>query len=95
MEKTPYILANIHVIGGAYYQVKLFAVPQVGELIKLHSFVEQLARNTPLVIQYLEVVQIVHDIQDYTEKGTNLTDGSHFVNIFAKPIESEYFDKIS
>lgn len=93
MEK-PYILANIHVIGGAFYQVKLFAVPKAGELIKLHSFVEQLARNTALTIQFLEVVQIVHDMQDYTEKGTNLTDGSHFIHIIAKPAESEYFDKI-
>lgn len=93
MEK-PYILANIHVIDGAYYQIKLFAIPKAGELIKLHSFVEQLSGNTPLTIQFLEVVQIVHDIQDYTEKGTNLMDGSHFVNIIAKPVESQYFEKI-
>lgn len=94
MEKKPYILANIHIIGGAYYQVKLFAVPQVGELIKLHSFVEQLDNNMSLARQYLEVVQIVHDIYDYTERGTNLTDGHHFINIFAKPVESRYFDNI-
>lgn len=42
------IEANICEIDGAYYPVRLHAIPRVGELIDLFSFIEQAAQEPPV-----------------------------------------------
>lgn len=87
---NPNIEANIHEIeSGIYYRIKLFAIPRVGELIELYSFVEHLDRKPPK--KFYEVVQVVHNIHDVSERVSQSLDGAHFVNIFVKSTTSEFF----
>lgn len=87
----PIIDANIHEVDtGIYYQVRLHAVPRAGELIKLHSFVEQVENNNP--IKHYEVIQIIHSLQDVTERVPQGKHGSHFVNIYVKNQDHPLFE---
>jgi hypothetical protein len=86
----PTIEANICEIDGAYYQVKLHAIPRVGELIKLFSFVDQADKRPPT--KHYEVVQVVHEIHDVSEKVPLSKDGRHFVSVFVKPASSKFFE---
>lgn len=87
---NPTIEANICEIGGAYYQVKLYAVPRVGELIDLFSFLDQATKHPPM--KHYEVVQVVHEIHDVSEKIPQSKDGRHFVSVFVKPSNSKFFE---
>mgnify|MGYP000882980320 CR=1 FL=1 len=84
------INANICEINqGAYYPVKLNAIPNVGDLIDLWSFIDQADNYQP--IKHYEVVQVVHKLHDVSDKIPRTQEGHHFVNVFVKPVESKYF----
>jgi len=85
----PTIEANICEFDGAYYQVRLHAVPRVGELISLFSFADQATKHPPT--KHYEVVQVVHEIHDVSAKVPLSEDGHHFVSIFVKPSDSKFF----
>jgi hypothetical protein len=87
------IEANISEVNGPYYRVKLHVVPHVGELIKLYSFTEQAANKPP--VKHYRVVQVRHDIHDMCEKIPQSQDGSHFVEVFVTPEDSQLFDDSS
>lgn len=88
----PTIEANIiEVETGIYYKVKLHGIPSTGELIFLHSFVEQVEGNQ--AVKTYEVVQIKHTIFDVTDKVTNGMDGNHFPTIYVKESMDKLFDK--
>lgn len=74
---------------GAYYQVRLYAVPRVGELIGLFSFLDQASGD--LAEKQYEVVQVVHKVHDVSEKVPQSKGGSHFVSVFVKPASSKFF----
>jgi len=89
MSKPP-IEANICEQGGAFYPVRLHAVPRVGELIDLHSFVDQLEGREHN--HYYEVVQVVHKMFDaaLNEGDKGHEKGWHFVEVFVRPSISEF-----
>jgi len=90
------IEANIiEINNGPYFNVTLHAVPRIGELIDLHSLVDEAANYPPE--KHYEVVQVVHkiyDVPDPAPKETHLAmvAGTHFVIIFVKPSTSPLFD---
>jgi hypothetical protein len=70
-------------------------VPRTGELIDLHSLVDEAAHYSPE--KHYEVVQVMHkvyDVPDPAPKETRLSmvAGSHFVIIFVKLSNSTFFD---
>lgn len=77
--------------GGPHYQVRLQWVPRVGELIDLHSFLEQANPdpNDPGTRWY-EVVQIVHELHDLTKEFPK---GAHSVEVHVVPSDSPYLNK--
>lgn len=80
----PTIEANIcEIKTGDYHQVKLYAVPRAGELIKLFSFVEKAAGRPPEK-QY-EVVRVEHELCDVCDDVVESKAGHHFVNVWVKP----------
>ena len=93
------IEANIvEVNDGPYFNVTLETVPRIGELIDLHSLVDEAGKYPPKK-QY-EVVQVLHKIYDVPQPPPRETHlaivaGSHFVVIFVKPSNSTLFDGIS
>jgi hypothetical protein len=91
MENNPTIEASLtEVDTGIFYQVKLHAIPHVGELIDLWSFVEQVANNN--AIKRYSVVQVVHKVYDVTDKVPRGMLGSHYVNIFVKESSHPLFE---
>jgi hypothetical protein len=89
MSKPP-IEVNICEIDGAYYPVRLYAVPRVGELIDLYSLIDQSTNHPP--VKHYEVVQVVHKMYDVSEKISHAKDGHHFVSVYVKPSDSEFFE---
>ncbi len=87
----PTIEAHICEIKGAFYPVKLHAIPKVGDLIDLWSFIDQAAKYPP--VKHYEVVRVVHKIHDVSEKIAHTQDGHHFVSVFVKPSDSELFEE--
>lgn len=88
MSELP-IDANIREIGGGpYYPVKLHALPKAGELIELYSFIDAAAKPPPK--KFYEVVQVVHQLHDVSDKIWQSKGGSHFVTVFVKPSQSEF-----
>lgn len=84
------INANISEINdGPYYQVRLEWLPRVGELLDLYSYVE--AANRQPEKRYYEVVQIIHQLRDITEKVRQSHEGSHFVTVLVRPSEDALF----
>ena len=75
--------ANICVADGPYFKVKLHSVPAVGDLISLFSHNDVRTNHPPT--HHLEVVAIVHDIQDIDENVDRTLGGSHFVTVHAVP----------
>ncbi|HEY0459201.1 MAG TPA: hypothetical protein VGC97_08695 [Pyrinomonadaceae bacterium] len=75
---------TIHEEDGTYYQVQLEFVPRIGEFINFHSFVELIDDNP--AYKYYEVIRIVHEITDVTNRVTYDT-GSQFVSIYVKNVE--------
>ena len=93
MSELP-VNANIVEKGGPYYQVRLQWVPRVGELIDLHSFLEQ-ARGIKEGdgdpgTRWYEVVQVVHKINDVTER---FPQGAHFVTVHVVPSSSPHLNE--
>jgi len=77
------IEANICEVDGNYFQVRLYNVPRVGELINLFSYVNQ-ANGLPPTKHY-EVVQVVHELRDVSDNIPQSKDGRHFISVFVKP----------
>jgi hypothetical protein len=86
----PTIEANICEIDGAHYQVKLHAIPRVGELIDLYSFLDQSTNHPPF--KHYKVVQVVHKMYDVSEKIPKSMDGYHYVSVFVRPASSKFFE---
>lgn len=83
------INANIcEVDNGAYYQVKLDWIPRSGELIDLHSFLDQ-AGGRPHSHHY-EVVQVVHELHDVAESAERSHTGHHFIQVYVKPSHNKF-----
>ena len=75
--------ANICEVNGAYYPVYLTWIPRVGDYIDLTSFID-MADKRDFSHQY-KVVDIVHTIQDVTDKTTKPSKGSQWVDVYVKP----------
>ena len=90
----PPIEANIvEVNDGRFFPVLLHAIPAVGDLIDLYSFMDAKTGHPP--IKYYEVVAVVHKLYDVPEDAEPGRRGSHFVTVFAKPSSSNFFEKSS
>jgi hypothetical protein len=77
----------IEINDGPYFNVTLHAVPQVGELIHLHSLVDEAADYPP--DKHYEVVQVLHRLYDVPEGMTpgsrrRFVAGTHYLQIFVK-----------
>ena len=83
----PTIDANIYEIDGAYYPVKLHAIPQRGDVIDLWSFIDQTDGYEPR--KNYEVVRILHKIYDHSDKSPAGADGHHSVTVLVKPAAPE------
>jgi len=82
--------ANICEINqGAYYKVHLEWIPRVGDLIDLYSHLDK-ADGYDAKHHY-EVVTVVHQVHDITDKDPASTKGYHFPVIHVKKIESPFF----
>lgn len=66
---------------GAYYEVKLQTVPQKGELIDLFSFRDTQSGHESA--HFFEVLNVVHEIHDVTEKAP-VRDGVHGVKLIVR-----------
>jgi hypothetical protein len=77
------INAVIEIKGGASYQVRLECIPRAGEFIHLDSLLEVADRRSETSFN-LEVIQILHEITDVTDKVTNGQKGRHSVRVYAK-----------
>lgn len=91
MSELP-IDANVQEIGdGPFYPVKLHSVPRVGDLIKLYSFIDANDKNFKgEAMKHYEVVQVVHDLHDVSEKIPQAKHGCHAVIVFVKPSGSAF-----
>jgi hypothetical protein len=88
----PPIEANlVEIATGVYYPVRLYAVPRVGELVELLSFIEA-ADNRPRQMRY-QVVQVVHNLYDAAGDASakGHATGLHFVTVFVKRSVSKFF----
>jgi hypothetical protein len=78
-----------------YYEVRLEWIPRAGDLIKLHSYDDQVKGLLPE--HYYEVVRVIHSIDDITEKNKAIPqslDGMHFVNIYVKNSADPLFNNV-
>ena len=83
--------ANICEINdGAYYQVQLEWLPRVGDLIDLYSALDALSKHPPR--HFYEVVAVMHEVHDVTEKSNPVSKGAHWVNVFVKPSSDKLFE---
>lgn len=81
----PPIDANLQEINnGPYFPVKLHSVPRAGELIKLYSFLDAASGHDP--VKYYQVVQVLHDLHDVSEKIPQAKHGCHAVSVIVKPM---------
>ena len=76
----PVIHANIIQRDETYYQVKLHAIPRVGEHIELISLKDIETGHSRGLVSY-EVIKVVHKLHDITETNPN---GTHEVGIYVK-----------
>lgn len=86
----PAIEANISEVEGAYYPVRLYAIPRVGELIDLYSFIDAKTGHKPR--KFYEVVAVLHKMYDVGETVGGRDTAHHFVTVLVKPSHSEYLD---
>ena len=75
---------------GPFFRVNLLAVPCVGELIDLHSYLDQKAGFNSRKLY--EVVSVIHKVHEPKEDFEPLEHGSHFVTVLVKTSNSKYFD---
>ncbi|HEX9953454.1 MAG TPA: hypothetical protein VGB53_16920 [Rubricoccaceae bacterium] len=86
----PYIEANIQETDdGPFYPVRLWAVPRVGELINLHSFLDQNSGHT--ATHYYEVVKVIHRLHDVIEGDQHAGSGHQSVVLFVRPSTDSIF----
>lgn len=79
----PEIEARIQEIeNGPYFEVKLHAIPRVGDLINLWSFADQLSGHSPR--HSYEVIEISHEIYDVPRDEPRYQDGAHTVIILVR-----------
>lgn len=78
--------ANIVVEGGAYYRVRLEWLPRAGDLVELYSFLDQ-ASGHPTPGRY-EVVRVVHELHDVTDKAPASMKGYHYVSVHVRPSDA-------
>ena len=86
--EQPPIEVNVSEIDGAYFPVRLHAIPRVGDLIDLYSSIDHSTGHPPR--KHYEVVQVLHKLHDVTDKVPHAT-GHHFLTIVVKPSTSKYF----
>lgn len=67
---------------GAFYEALLEAIPKVGEYITLYSHLDKSTGYNPQ--HKYEVVKVIHEIQDVTEKVEKSKVGYHAVEIVVK-----------
>lgn len=68
---------------GSYYNVLLSALPHKGDYISLFSHLDSSDGHNAMH-QY-EVIKVVHDIQDVTDKVERSKMGHHSVTVIVKP----------
>lgn len=71
--------ATIVVSDGTHYNLRLQWVPRVGELIDLHSFLDQM--NEKPFRHHYKVVEIVHSLYDVVEDEQFPHKGHHYLEI--------------
>jgi hypothetical protein len=81
----PTVDANICIVDGPHYPVRLKWVPRVGEIINLYSLIDATAKD-PDAFHSLEVEAVVHHLYDVSEKHPE----GHFVTVFAQPSRSKF-----
>ncbi len=92
----PHIDARIVEINdGPYFNVRLHAVPRVGDFIDLYSLVDEAANYPPN--KHYEVVQVMHKLFDVPENVApdtrqSYVAGTQSVTVFVKPATSNFFD---
>lgn len=76
---------NTHIceINGPHYEVQLWSIPRVGELIDLFSMADLQSKHEPSHLY--KVVQIIHKIRDVTGKTDPPSKGQHFVEVWVSP----------
>jgi hypothetical protein len=86
------INANICEVGKgiqAYYKVRLNWIPREGDLIELFSYADQRTGHNP--VHFYEVVKVAHKMHDIDKEVSQSLNGSHYVEIFVKPMEDNEF----
>ncbi len=73
-----------------YYQIKLWAVPHVGDQIHFFSYVEQKDGRESEMAKGYEVTKVVHEVRDVTDKVPQSKDGYHFVTVHVRPAENDH-----
>lgn len=86
----PSIDAHVSEIDGPHYEVKLKAVPRVGELINLYSHADMKSKDPPF--HKYEVVAVRHSVSDVIEND-DIAVGTYHVTLIVKTSESEYFSR--
>jgi hypothetical protein len=92
----PIINAQIVEINdGPYFNVTLYSVPRIGELIHLYSLVDAAAKRQ--TDYFYEVVRVLHKLFDVPENlrpdsSDTLVAGSHHVIIVVKRSKSNLFE---
>src|SRR5215813_11361043 len=86
MDELPIAARLIEVNDGPSYGLKVKAVPRVGELIELYSYLEAQAKQP--TFKYYEVVAVVHKIHEVSERVPVSEPGAHEVRIYVKESHS-------
>lgn len=91
-------IIEIETENGPYFNVTLYAVPRVGELIHIYSLEDAAAHYPPE--KHYEVVQVSHKLYDIPKNITANSPqaaiaGSHFVTVFVKRSTSGFFDRVA
>ncbi len=89
MSELPIEAKICEINDGAYYPVRLIAVPHVGELIHLWSHLNSASGHEPK--KNYEVVQVVHHLTDVSEEVARSKGGSHSVCVYVKPASGKFF----
>jgi len=74
---------------GPYFEVKLSHIPQKGDLISLYSHLDK-AEGYPATHHY-EVVKVVHEIHDVTDKAPHSINDHHEVLVVVKQSNDPVF----
>jgi hypothetical protein len=85
----------IEINGGPYFNVTLYALPLVGDLIDLYSLVDESANYPPN--HHYEVVQVLHKLYDGPAKITpnsreSFVAGTHSARVFVRRSTNNFFD---